>query len=186
MAWIVSNTVSTTRGESPSDGSSMSSSAGEAISARPIAAIWRSPPERVPANCPARSASRGKSSRMASNRRAVEPFRRTAKAPSLRFSSTVISGQIRLPSGTCAMPASTTRADPMPTMERPSKRISPASGLERSLIARSVVVLPAPFAPKRATTSRRPTSRVTPRSAGMPPRRTCRSRISRRLIDILL
>ena len=47
------------RGESPSDGSSSSSSRGRDISARPIASICCSPPDIVPAFCSSRSRSRG-------------------------------------------------------------------------------------------------------------------------------
>ena len=54
--------------------------------------------------------------------------------------------------------------------------LAPASAGEIPLIARSRVVLPAPFAPSRATTSRGSTVRLTPRSASIPPRRTRRPR----------
>jgi hypothetical protein len=47
------------RGASPRLGSSGSYSLGLAISARPSASIWRSPPDSVPAGCRARSFSRG-------------------------------------------------------------------------------------------------------------------------------
>ena len=50
------NTSSCSIGESPADGSSSSSSVGSSISARPIATIWRSPPDSDPARWSARSA----------------------------------------------------------------------------------------------------------------------------------
>ena len=53
-----------TRGASPSEGSSSSSTRGRAISARPIESIWRSPPESEAASCVRRSRRGGKSSYM--------------------------------------------------------------------------------------------------------------------------
>ena len=50
----------TSRGESPSDGSSRSSSLGLAISARAIASICCSPPDRLRAGCSRRSRRMGK------------------------------------------------------------------------------------------------------------------------------
>ena len=54
--------------------------------------------------------------------------------------------------------------------DKAERRGDSLSGGERPLMARSVVVLPAPFAPKSATTSCGRTWSVTPRSAGTPPR----------------
>ena len=50
----------TTSGARPSDGSSIISSLGLAIMARPTASICCSPPDSVPASCHSRSFSRGK------------------------------------------------------------------------------------------------------------------------------
>ena len=52
----------TSRGDRPSEGSSISSSFGAHISPRPIDTIACSPPDMVPASCVRRSASRGKMS----------------------------------------------------------------------------------------------------------------------------
>ncbi len=49
--WMISKFRSTRIGARPIDGSSISSSVGRDISARPIATICCSPPESVPANC---------------------------------------------------------------------------------------------------------------------------------------
>ena len=49
IAWMMSKTCSTKTGERPIEGSSMHSSRGRAIRARPIATICCSPPDSVPA-----------------------------------------------------------------------------------------------------------------------------------------
>ncbi len=60
-------------GESPADGSSSSSTEGRIISARPIATIWRSPPESEPARCLRRAPSIGKSPHTSSKRSPNSP-----------------------------------------------------------------------------------------------------------------
>ena len=81
----------------------------------------------------------------------------------MRFSTTVSSVNVPRPSGTWAMPAFATASGP-PRSGFPAKTISP---LRRTVpeTARSVVVLPAPFAPSTATTAPSGTSRETPLSA---------------------
>src|SRR3954466_6186439 len=54
----------------------------------------------------------------------------------------------------------------------PSKVMAPEASGSSPLIARSVVVLPAPLAPISVTSSPSRTSRLTPRSAGTLPYRT--------------
>ena len=68
---MISKTCSTSTGASPIDGSSISSTLGSAISARPIATICCSPPESVPAFCFRRSRTRGNVSRICSRSRAI-------------------------------------------------------------------------------------------------------------------
>ena len=58
---MVRSTCCTIVGASPSDGSSNMTSSGAPIRQRPIASICCSPPDSVPAACPARSASTGNS-----------------------------------------------------------------------------------------------------------------------------
>ena len=62
------NTSSCSAGDRPADGSSSSSTDGSIISARPMASIWRSPPDSEPARWSARSTSRGNISPTTSNR----------------------------------------------------------------------------------------------------------------------
>ena len=98
----------TSCGARPSDGSSSSSSVGRPISARPIASIWRSPPDSVLAG--AARALRQPREQLVDLRRA--PPRASARsrrhsAPRRRFSSTVSSAITPRPSGTCAMPRRT-------------------------------------------------------------------------------
>ena len=159
----------TVTGASPSEGSSSMRSRGRAISARPIAVICCSPPESVPASCRRRSARSGKS---ANTRSSVSPRRRrlsALRAPSSRFSSTVIVGKSWRPSGTWAIPPATTAADDSPLIRRPSSSTVPRRSGRRPQIARSVVVLPAPFEPISATISPWRTSSETPRMAVMSP-----------------
>ena len=60
MARMMSKTCSTSFGARPIDGSSMQSSVGCVMSARPMASICCSPPDSVPASWERRSLSRGK------------------------------------------------------------------------------------------------------------------------------
>jgi hypothetical protein len=148
----------TSIGASPSDGSSSRTSFGRATIARPSASICCSPPESVPACCPLRSSSRGKylKTRCASS---LMPPRRVY-APSRRFSQTESSLNVPRPSGTCAIPARA--AAPGRRGSFLSSKIT--SPLRRTVpeTARSVVVLPAPFAPSTATSSPSPTSSEIP------------------------
>ena len=76
---------------------------------------------------------------------------------------TVRSTNVPRPSGTCAMPARAAASGP-PFSCLPSSSIAP---LRETMpeIARSVVVFPAPFAPRTATTSPSPTVSETSRRA---------------------
>ena len=90
----------------PSDGSSSMSSRGFVISARPTATICCWPPDSAPHELAAALAQVGEQ-----REHALEPGRlawrgpRLAKAPSSRFSSTVMPPKSRRPSGTSATPA---------------------------------------------------------------------------------
>ena len=158
---ILSAICATISGASPREGSSSSSRRGELISARPMANICCSPPERYPAWLPRRSASSGNPSRTSLVVAATLRRTRTVTAPARRFSSTVSSAKIRRPSMTCAMPRRTRAvAEARPT-GAPSNSTSPAvmrpSWNDSSPVrARSRVVLPAPLAPSRATTAPAP------------------------------
>ena len=133
------------------DGSSSMSSRGRLISARPMASICCSPPDRVPAFWARRSSSRGNRSKMASMSGAIaSPLR--LKAPSSRFSSTDMSGKIRRPSGEWATPRLTTSCAGTPSRRVPSKTTVPATGRSRPDRVRRVVVLPAPLVPMSVTT----------------------------------
>ena len=71
----------------------------------------------------------------------------------MMFSRTVRPGNTRRPSGTCAMPSRTIACGPRPAIGLPSNTIVARRGSSRPEIARSVVDLPAPFAPSSVTTS---------------------------------
>ena len=73
------------------------------------------------------------------------------------------------PSGACAMPRATSRCEGRRVTSSPRKRTRPPEGSSIFETARSVVVLPAPFAPMSATTSPAGTSSEMPRSASMAP-----------------
>src|SRR5438093_6568100 len=75
---------------------------------------------------------------------------------------------MRLPSGTSAIPDLAIRSGARRRIDRPERRMSPAAGRTRPMIACSVVLFPAPFGPIRPTISPRPTLRLRPRTAGTP------------------
>jgi hypothetical protein len=68
MAMMRSKISDMKRGDSPAVGSSSSSSRGSVISARPIATIWRWPPDSSPAGWRRLSLSGGNSSKASSIR----------------------------------------------------------------------------------------------------------------------
>ena len=67
------------------------------------------------------------------------------------------------------MPSRTMPCAGSAVMSRPSNTIDPRRGWLRPLIERSVVVFPAPFAPRSVTISPERTSRFTPLSARIVP-----------------
>ena len=67
------------------------------------------------------------------------------------------------------MPDATTRGGLAPAISLPSNSIDPERGATSPEIARSVVLLPAPLAPIRATSCPALTSSEMPRSAVTPP-----------------
>ena len=75
------------------------------------------------------------------------------KAPISRFSTTVMRGKSLRPSGDCAIPSLTTLCAGSFVMSRPWNEIRPRRGWFSPLIDRSVVDLPAPFAPMSVTIS---------------------------------
>src|SRR5690606_18325343 len=83
----------------------------------------------------------------------------------MRFFSTDICGNSLRPSGHCTMPASTIFEGLRPTRLSPLKRISPSATRFKPLMARKMVLLPAPLAPSSTTSSPWPTSRLTPSRA---------------------
>ena len=144
------------RGESPSEGSSSRSSVGRAISARPIATICRSPPlmraHRLP---PPFARAAGNSSNTRASSTAASSRAPRGNAPSAQiFDHRHRPEQMPRAPVTAAMPCSTIRCGAQPDQfvaaesgsSRPEGRIRPATAL-------SSVVLPAPLAPRMATTS---------------------------------
>src|SRR6478609_7218690 len=97
-----------------------------------------------------------------------------------RFSWTVIPGNTPRPSGACTMPSMTRLNARILVMSWPSKTMDPwDSGLIPE-IARMVVVLPAPLAPIRVTSSPSSTDNEMPCSASIRPYATFMSLISSR------
>src|SRR5665647_1329859 len=110
------------------------------------------------------------------------PFRsRRVYAPTRRLSRTVRSPSVPRPSGTWAIPIRAILSGLMPRMSVPSKRIRPVAGT-MPLIARSVVVLPAPLAPRIPAASLTPRWKETPCSTGANPYEAVTSSSSSRLI----
>src|ERR1700694_3549526 len=161
----MSKIVSTRRGESPSEGSSSIRSFGFAISARPIAHICCSPPDRVPAIWLRRSFRRGNSSNTRSMSFLISLPLLRVYAPMRRLSATVMRVKRRLPSGDWQMPSCTIRSGGSCVMSLPLKTTRPAAGCINPEIVRRVVVLPAPLDPIRATISPLSTATLLARSA---------------------
>ena len=162
---------STSIGASPIEGSSSSISFGCVIRARPIATICCSPPEVMPAGvcAPQLQARETTHRRSRALRASARATGRRTNPPASRFSSTVRCGKQRRPSSTWTTPrrpawphraanAAPAQADGHPARPRPAR---PDQGRD----AFSVVVLPAPLAPSRATMLPSATASETPRSA---------------------
>ena len=78
---------------------------------------------------------------------------RTMYAPIMRFSSTVMRAKTCRPSGTWARPSSIILLGAVLRRSVPSSIMEPLSAGTRPLIVCRVVVLPAPLAPMRETSS---------------------------------
>ncbi len=85
------------------------------------------------------------------------------------FSRTVRPGNTRRPSGTWAMPSRTIASGFMPRRDLPASTISPVTFGTRPEMERSVVLLPAPLEPSRATISPSLDLEVRPFSTGPAP-----------------
>ena len=114
------------------------------MNARASASICCSPPESVPACWSRRVASHGKYSSTRSSRPRPAPVAARVRAE-LEVLADVSSANVPRPSGTCAIPSRATASG------RARQRLAVEADLAvaRTVpeIARSVVVLPAPFAP---------------------------------------
>ena len=170
--WFSSRTMSkicsTRMGARPMDGSSSMSRLGFDISARPMASICCSPPDRVPAIWFCRSFRRGKrwyTSAILSSYSLVG----RVNAPICRFSSTVICRKICRPSGTRARPMGTILWAGMPPRSLPINWTEPVREDSSPATVFRMVDLPAPLAPMRVTTSPSLTSKETPLMAWMAP-----------------
>ena len=91
------------------------------------------------------------------------------KAPICRFSTMVMRVNVPRPSGTITRPWRTRSQAPWPRTLRPMNSMLPPEAACVPVIAFSVVVLPAPLAPIRLTSSPAPTLKETPLTAWMPP-----------------
>src|ERR1700722_8630568 len=89
------------------------------------------------------------------------------------FSSTVSSMNVPRPSGTCATPRRTTSSVAMPLIASPPRMISPCVRTMPQ-IARRVVVLPAPLAPRSAVTPPSSTTKSMPCRTFVSPYAACR------------
>ena len=150
------------------EGSSSIMSLGFDMSALPMASICCSPPESVPAAWLRRSFNLGKLS-YTRLRVSTDSASLRVKAPISRFSRTVMSWKMRLPSGHSAIPFETILCAGTPTRLSPSKVMEPVRGLSKPATVLSVVDLPAPFAPMSVTISPSFTSNETPLTAWMEP-----------------
>src|SRR5579863_6072031 len=165
-----SNTCSITIGASPSDGSSSIKRLGRPISARPMASICCSPPDSDQPPCLSRSFSRGNSSNTsARSSSSWRLFCGRDAVPVMTFSSTVSPGKMRRPSGQWARPEATMASTAAFWIFSPFQAMVPAVGRTRPEIVLSVVVLPAPLPPIRATISPASTLNEMPFNTSMCP-----------------
>ena len=167
MSRTIGSSRSTMIGASPKLSSSTSSTLGSDTNARAIASICCSPPDNSPALRRASGCKAGKSAsaRSRASRRAV----RSPVKPRRMFSSTVKSKNSERSSGTCATPRRGSMCGRTPTIVAPSTSTRPEIGARRPESVSKVVVLPAPFGPRSATTSPAPTVRDRSRTIGTPP-----------------
>ena len=86
-----------------------------------------------------------------------------------RFSVMVMRAKMPRPSGTITRPWRARSHAPRPRMDTPCSRMSPEPAGSKPVSAFSVVVLPAPLAPIRLTSSPARTSKLMPLTARMPP-----------------
>ena len=133
-------------------GSSRSRTRGLDISARPIASICCSPPESVPAVCLRRSFRRGKRVKTRRRNRPGAAVLR-AYAPISRFSWTERLAKTMRPSGTERGRPGRADASASCAWPRRDNGLSPPAAGTRPMMARSVVVFPAPLAPMSVTIS---------------------------------
>ena len=116
---MVAMTSATICGASPSEGSSIRSTRGFDISARPIASICCSPPESEPAICVSRSRSRGNSAETVSSVHSIGKSPRGLRPATARFSRTVRLRKTRRPCGTSATPRAAMASGARPVTARP-------------------------------------------------------------------
>ena len=152
-----------TRGASPSDGSSSSSSRGRAISARPS-------DQHLPLAAGQRAGRRRGALGQAREQlvdlgQAVAP---AAPAPQAAEPQVLLDGQLgdhTAALGHVGDPAAHDLLDRLPADVAPVERMRPARARTRPEIVRSSVVLPAPLAPSTAVMLPSATSKETPSSA---------------------
>src|SRR5512134_1894016 len=102
-----------------------------------------------------------------------------SRAPTITLSSTLRPANGRTIWKVRAIPAAQTWSGRRPSIRRPAKRISPASGAKTPATMLNVVVLPAPFGPIRPTMAPSATSNETPVTARRPRKDLETSRTSR-------
>jgi len=147
---MVAITSATICGARPSDGSSISSTRGLPISARPIASICCSPPERCAAIWLRRSCNRGNIANTVSAVHGACLLPASGlRAATMRFSRTVKLLKMRRPCGTNATPAAATSSGDRPVTDLPNTVTSPLRGGNRPTATFMQVDLPAPLRPSR-------------------------------------
>ena len=150
---INSKLVCTRAGANPIDGSSINSTFGSDISARPIATICCSPPDKVPAFWLSRSLTRGNISNIRSKSASMAERSERRKAPSSRLSLTDSRLNSRRFSGTIVTPRSTRYEIDLSVTISPLSSTSPVVGVTIPSKAFSVVDLPEALPPSRQTNS---------------------------------
>ena len=160
-------TSCTSRGDSPAEGSSSSSTAGFASIAQANASICRCPPDKSPASVPNRPPSSGNNAKTS----AVRPVSRRPSRNSLetcRFSRIVIEPNTLRSCGTYANPAAARRAAGTVVTSLPAITIRPARARSSPASVRTKLDFPEPFGPITARMLPASTTRSIPRTMSSP------------------
>ena len=172
---ICANSQTTSRSTSEDVGSSSSSTSGSWLMARTISTICRAASERSSTSASGSMCSMPKPASTASasrlhRPRSIRPSRLRGSRAMNRFSATDIHGNSVSSWNTVQTPSRCASCGAASSTARPLMTIRPASGRSRPPSALISVLLPAPFSPTSACTSRTDADSAASTSACTPPK----------------